>query len=257
MRRARKHYRSDRTAKVQVHLQEKLDLLQVTLGYTFKDLNLLRTALTHQSFLEGSDEEGESYQRLEFLGDRVLGLVVSTMLFELKPQIVVGRLARRLSDLVRAETCADVAEVWDLSLHIRFGVNIGQDAKQSRSILADVCEAVLGAVNLDGGFEASARLVQKFWAPFLNESGVALQDAKTALQEWVQARGLQPPKYSDLERTGPDHDPIFKVRVEIPGFDSIEAQASAKKIAQQSAAEAFLMREGVWLTGSRFTRKDY
>lgn len=235
---------------------ENLDQLEATLHYSFKDRSLLRMAITHQSALEGTDAEGESYQRLEFLGDRVLGLAVSEMLFRLQPQIIVGRLARRLSDLVRAETCADIATEWGLGDHIQFGQNTGKDTKQSRSVLADVCEAILGAIFLDGGAAAATRVVERFWTPLLNETGVALQDAKTALQEWVQARGLQPPNYKDLDRSGPDHDPVFTVRVEIPGFDDAEAQASAKKIAQQCAAEAFLLREGIWTTGSKFSRKN-
>ena len=235
---------------------ENLDALEATLQYSFEDRSLLRMAVTHQSALESAHAEGESYQRLEFLGDRVLGLAVSQMLFRLQPQIVVGRLARRLSDLVRAETCADIAEVWGLGDHILFGQNTGKDTRQSRSVLADVCEAILGAIFLDGGAAEATRVVERFWAPLLNETGVALQDAKTSLQEWVQARGLQPPNYTDLDRSGPDHDPVFTVRVEVPGFENAEAQASAKKIAQQCAAEAFLLREGIWTTGSKFSRKN-
>lgn len=236
---------------------ENLAALEARLGYRFKEQALLRVALSHQSALEGPNAtSGESYQRLEFLGDRVLGLAVSDMLYRVEPQVIVGRLARRLSDLVRAETCAEVAEDWSLGEHIHFGANVGADTRQSRSVLADVCEAVLGAIYLDGGFAASTALIEKFWRPRLNDANVTLQDPKTALQEWAQGRGLLPPAYTDLERTGPDHDPRFTVRVDVPGFEPCEAQSSAKKLAQQSAAEAFLMRENIWTTGSKFSRKS-
>jgi len=220
--------------------------LEARLGYHFSDRALLKTALTHQSALDGRDDNCQSYQRLEFLGDRVLGLAISDKLYRAQPEVIVGRLSRRLSDFVRWETCAEVADEWGLAGYIQFAANIGAETRQSRSVLADVCEAVLGAIYLDGGFAVAAKVIDAFWASRLSQDNRPAQDPKTALQEWVQARGLNPPAYRDLERSGPDHDPIFTVAVEIPGFAPCEARASSKKYAQQSAAEAFLLREQIW-----------
>ena len=220
--------------------------LESKLGYAFSDIDLLRTALTHQSALDGQDDARQSYQRLEFLGDRVLGLVISDKLYRAQPEVIVGRLSRRLSDLVRWETCADVADALGLESYIQFAANIGAETRNSRSVLADVCEAVLGAIYLDGGFEAAARVIHLFWTPKFIQNDRPAQDPKTALQEWAQARGLNPPVYRDLDRSGPDHEPVFTVCVEIPGFARCEAQAPSKKYAQQSAAERFLMRENIW-----------
>ena len=220
--------------------------LETKLGYHFTDIDLLKTALTHQSALDGQDGERQSYQRLEFLGDRVLGLAISDKLYRAHPEVIVGRLSRRLSDLVRWETCADIADEWALQTYIRFAANIGAETRHSRSVLADVCEAVLGAIYLDGGYAAAAKVIDLFWAPKLSQSDRPAQDPKTALQEWVQARGLNPPVYRDLDRSGPDHEPVFTVSVEIPGFPACEARASSKKYAQQSAAESFLLREQIW-----------
>jgi ribonuclease-3 len=234
-----------RAAVVGAH-EERLAELQETLGYTFANEDLLRTALTHQSWLEGQDVDGQSYQRLEFLGDRVLGLVVSDMLYRAKPEVIVGRLSRRLSDLVRWETCADVADEWNLARHIRFAANIGMETRQSRSVFADVCEAVLGAIYLDGGFAAAEKVIETFWRPLLAENARPTQDPKTALQEWAQGRGFAPPTYLELSRSGPDHEPRFVVSVDIPGYAPCEAEAASKKHAQQGAAQAFLLREGIW-----------
>eukprot|EP01037_Dinobryon_pediforme_P006351 gene6351-6418_t len=211
--------------------------LETKLGYHFSDKDLLTTALTHQSALDGRDDGRQSYQRLEFLGDRVLGLAISDKLYRAQPEVIVGRLSRRLSDFVRWETCADVADDWALGRFIHFAANIGQETRQSRSVLADVCEAVLGAIYLDGGFDAAVKVIDTFWAPRLTQSDRPPQDPKTTLQEWVQARGLNPPVYRDLDRTGPDHEPVFTVTVEIPGFAPCEARAPSKKHAQQKYLE--------------------
>ena len=158
-----------------------------------------------------------SYQRLEFLGDHVLGLVVSDMLFRAFPRADEGELSRRLADLVRKEACADVASSIELGAAIRLGASESNAGGRSRiAILADVCEALIGAVFVDGGYDAAAALITRLWEQRMREPKRPLRDAKTMLQEWAQAQGLPTPAYREVERTGPDHDPEFRVTVELP-----------------------------------------
>jgi ribonuclease-3 len=218
--------------------------LQATLGHDFQDQGLLNTALTHMS-AEGP--RLQSYQRLEFLGDRVLGLCIADMLFARYPTAAEGDMSRRLADLVRKETCAEVAIAWNLGAFMRLGEGeILGGARKNKAILADACEAIIGAVFIDGGYEAARALVERAFGERLLKPVRPLRDAKTALQEWAQGQGYPTPTYSERGRSGPDHAPMFRVAARITGLVDAEAQGPSKRLAEQAAAEAFLRREGLW-----------
>ena len=219
--------------------------LETRIGYEFADKSLLERALTHISALSGKSRTS-SYQRLEFLGDHVLGLIVSDMLFRAFPKADEGELSRRLADLVRKEACADVAREIDLGAAIRLGASeANAGGRQRTAILADVCESLIGAVFLDGGYAASAAMVERLWGKRLRTPARPLRDPKTVLQEWAQARGLPTPSYREIARTGPHHDPEFLVAVNLPEFSPAEGLGRSKRAAEQAAAAAMLSREGV------------
>jgi ribonuclease-3 len=220
--------------------------LESRIGYRFTDADLLNCALTHISALKGPRNRSGSYQRLEFLGDHVLGLVISDMLFRSFPKADEGELSRRLADLVRKETCAEIAGTIELGAAVKLGsseVNAG--ARKRPAILADVCEALIGAVYLDGGYPAASALVERLWQARMQAKAQPLRDPKTVLQEWAQARGLPTPAYREVARSGPDHDPEFRVAVHLPDFAPAEGSGRSKRAAEQAAAAAMLAREGV------------
>jgi ribonuclease III len=220
--------------------------LEERIGYRFTSGALLELALTHISALSGARNRAASYQRLEFLGDHVLGLVVSDMLFRAFPKADEGELSRRLADLVRKEACAEVAQAIDLGAAIKLGaseVNAGGRARVA--ILADVCEALIGAVFVDGGYPAAAALIERLWEARMRAPARPLRDSKTVLQEWAQARGLPTPAYREIERRGPDHNPEFRVTVELPHQAPAEGLGRSKRAAEQAAAAAMLTRAGV------------
>ena len=220
--------------------------LEATIGYRFADSALLERALTHISALKGAQGRAASYQRLEFLGDHVLGLAVSEMLFAAFPKADEGELSRRLADLVRRESCADVARAIDLGAALRLGASESNAGGRSRlAILADVCESLIGAVFLDGGYQAAASFIERFWAARMRTPARPLRDPKTLLQEWAQARGLPTPSYQEVERTGPHHKPEFRVAVTLLNRDPAEGKGRSKRAAEQAAAAALLMREGL------------
>jgi ribonuclease III len=227
--------------------RDRLAELEERLGYRFADRDLLDLALTHISAAVTREGRGQSYQRLEFLGDHVLGLVVSDMLYRAFPQAEEGELSRRLADLVRQETCAEVARDLDMGAAMRLGGGeVAGGGRQKTAILADVCEAVIGAVFLDGGYRPAADLIARLWTPRMARPRRPLRDAKTALQEWAQSMGLKPPSYSEVSRSGPDHSPSFVVRVDVEGYRPCDGQGRSKRVAEQAAAEAMLVREGAW-----------
>lgn len=218
--------------------------LEVVLGHRFTDQTLLATALTHMS---AEDSRLASYQRLEFLGDRVLGLSIADLLFRQFPQSEEGNLSRRLADLVRKETCAEVAEGWNLGQFMRLGEGeILGGARKNKAILADACEAIIGAVFIDGGYEAARALIERAFGERMLKPIRPLRDAKTALQEWAQGKGYPTPTYSERGRSGPDHAPVFVVAAKITGLADAEARGPSKRLAEQAAAETFLKREGLW-----------
>lgn len=221
--------------------------LEARIGYSFAEPDLLESALTHISALSGK-ARASSYQRLEFLGDHVLGLVVSDMLYHAYPKAEEGELSRRLADLVRKETCAEIARAVDLGAAIKLGASEANAGGRRRTaILADVCEALVGAVFVDGGFPAAAALIERLWGERMRKPVRPLRDPKTMLQEWAQGRGLPTPSYREVERRGPHHDPEFRVVVELPDLLPTEGFGRSKRAAEQAAAAAFLAREGVLL----------
>jgi ribonuclease-3 len=221
--------------------------LQDRIGHQFVDATLLERALTHNSASAGN--RAASYQRLEFLGDRVLGLAISDMLLRAFPKATEGELSRRLADLVRAESCAEVAQAMELDAAIQLGKTKGTRARLTPTILADVCEAVVGAVFIDADYAAATALVERFWSERMRTPERPLRDPKTVLQEWAQARGLPTPSYREVERTGPHHDPQFRIAVELPEHAPSEGTGRSKRAAEQAAAALMLEREGVALDG--------
>ncbi|ABS64481.1 Ribonuclease III [Parvibaculum lavamentivorans DS-1] len=215
--------------------------LQVRLAHDFKDLGLLSRALTHPS------ADGANYQRFEFLGDRVLGLVIADWLLRDFPQADEGELAIRYNALVRKEACAEVAERIGLGACITMGA--GEEKAGGRrkpAILADACEAVIAALYTDGGLQAARRFIETEWAYLVEKSSEIPQDAKTALQEWAQARGQGVPTYTLVGRSGPDHAPEFTVEVSAGKAKPLRAQGNSKRQAEQTAARALLEALGVW-----------
>ena len=221
-----------------------LDELLKKLGYRFEKPELLDEALTHVS---APKADGQSYQRLEFLGDRVLGLAIADLLYRTFPGAPEGELSRRLAELVRRESCAEIAIAWDIGPYIKLGAGEAHAGeRRNQTILADVCEAIIGAVFMDGGYEAARDLVGRAFQPLLEAPRRPLRDPKSALQEWAQGRGLPPPSYSIVEQTGPDHAPKFRVMVKVKGAETEFGLGTSKRIAEQAAARSLLLREGVW-----------
>jgi ribonuclease III len=220
------------------------------LGYRFKDKGLLARALTHASATGAGLADNE---RLEFLGDRVLALVAADALLVRFPEATEGALAPRLNALVRAEACAAAARSLELEPHIRAG-----RAALNTAILADACEALMAAVYLDGGLEAARGVFAHAWASLLDSVAVAPIDAKSALQEWSQGLSLGLPNYTLLGREGPDHAPVFRVGVAVVSRATVEGEGPNKRAAEQAAAAAFLVREGVWSSeeGERALRQQ-
>jgi ribonuclease-3 len=220
--------------------------LESRIGYTFADKTILDRALTHISAAAPKQGRGGSYQRLEFLGDHVLGLAVSDMLYRAFPKGDEGELSRRLADLVRRETCADVARALDLGAALRLGSSESNAGGRRRmATLADVCEALIGAVFVDGGYPAAAALIERLWRERMLTPVRPLRDPKTMLQEWAQGRGLPTPAYREVERKGPHHNPEFRVAVDVPALQPAEGVGRSKRAAEQAAAAAMLTREGV------------
>jgi ribonuclease III len=220
---------------------------EARIGYQFSDPALLTTAFTHVSALKpATRHRADSYQRLEFLGDHVLGLIVSDMLYRAFPRADEGELSKRLADLVRKESCADVAKSLGLLDDIKLGmVKAVEGARLRKSVLGDVCEAVIGAIFLDGGYSAAAQFVERNWTERMRKLRRPLRDPKTVLQEWAQSRGLPTPVYREVERTGPHHDPQFRVAVDLPGLAPAEGLGGNKRAAEKAAASVMIAREGV------------
>jgi ribonuclease III len=221
-----------------------IEELLTRLDYRFERPELLDEALTHVSAPKAG---GLSYQRLEFLGDRVLGLVIADMLYRAFPGAPEGELSRRLAELVRRESCAEIAESWDIGPFVKLGAGEAQSGeRKNQTILADVCEAIIGAVFIDGGYEAARDLVERAFQELVEAPRRPLRDPKSALQEWAQGRGLPPPTYSVVEQIGPDHAPKFRVVVKVKGAENEFGSGTSKRIAEQAAARSLLMKEGVW-----------
>lgn len=221
-----------------------LDEIEQRLDHRFANRDLLVRALTHTS----AAPAGAHYQRLEFLGDRVLALTVADMVHRAFPKADEGELARRLNALVKRETCADVARELGLGGAIRLGAGEAQSGGGAKvAILADVMEAVIAAIHLDAGFETARRFVERHWRERMANARGPLRDAKTTLQEWLQGRGLAAPVYRQVSRSGPDHDPLFTIAVDIAGpVEGAVATGRSKREAEQTVATLVLVREGLW-----------
>ena len=219
----------------------RLEELAEILGHRFTESGLLHEALTHQSAVPSRDTPDASYQRLEFLGDRVLGLVVAELLMARFPDEPEGDLARRLAALVRKESLTLVAEEIELSRFLVLAKGeIESGEHRNPSLLADSCEAVIGALYLDGGLAPAQAFIVRFWTPLLESAEAPPQDSKTKLQEWAQGRGLPLPDYREVGRRGPDHGPIFSVEVTVKGAAPAQGEGRSKRLAEQAAARALL-----------------
>jgi ribonuclease-3 len=211
------------------------------LGHGFARQELLAEAFTHPSASQRRGSARRGYERLEFLGDRVLGLIVAELLWHRYPEEAEGALTRRHTELVRRETLADVAKAIGLGRHLI--VSPGEDASGVRdnpSVLADVCEAVIAALYLDGGLSAARRFVERWWDTRLGSSAAPPSDPKTALQEWAQARGKPLPAYRTVATAGPAHRRVFTVTVTVEGVPPATATGPSKRIAEAAAAAAVL-----------------
>lgn len=213
-----------------------LEDLQSAIGYHFKDITLLRTALTHSS-LGGQ----ENYERLEFLGDRVLGLVIATLLFEKFPDEKEGDMAKRLASLVQGKTLAELSARLFLGDYIFFSsAEAAAGGAKNDHILADVFESMLGALYIDGGYEYCANLIQEHWKDTLYTMREPPQHPKTSVQEWAQGKGLPLPNYEISSQSGPDHAPVFEVRLRVKGYLEITAQGRSRADAEKEAATIFM-----------------
>ncbi|MEM6466880.1 MAG: ribonuclease III [Pseudomonadota bacterium] len=208
------------------------------LGHEFKSPDLLVEALTHASL---SSPARQDNQRLEFLGDRVLGLTIAEALLANDPEAAEGVLAPRLNALVRKETCAEVAQAIGLGDAMLMGrAENASGGRRKQALLADAMEAVIAAVYLDGGFGAAKAVILSLWKGRFDSVDAHARDPKTALQEWAQARGLPPPSYTETGRSGPDHAPVFQISVQLTSGQSASGTATSKRAAQQEAATKLL-----------------
>ncbi len=221
---------------------ERFDAITARIGYGFTDRALLSRALTHAS----SQRKHGDYERLEFLGDRVLALVIAEHLFRHNPTHREGDMSANHSALVRGETCAEAGAAIGLDdLMIIGGSERAKGMHLNRTMLGDVMEALIAAIYLDGGVEAARGFILANWAPFLAEPRRADKDAKTFLQEWALGRSLPIPVYRVVGREGPQHEPVFVVAVEVKDRTPAEGTAKSKRAAEQDAAAVFLEREGI------------
>ena len=223
-----------------------LSQLEELIGYQFKNRELLGRALTHSS-ARGARLTPSDNERLEFIGDRVLGLAVAEMLGETMPRAREGELARKFNQLVRGETCTMIARRLELGTFLTLS-NSEDDSggREKDTILADAMEALLAAVFLDGGFDVARDLVRGLWQNVQGALPARVQDPKSALQEWAQGLGLPLPKYQEIGRSGPDHSPVFISEVTVKGHLGARGEGASKRSAEQAAARYLLVREGVW-----------
>ncbi len=223
----------------------KFKELETRLGYKFKVEAHLERALTHSSY-RGQGKAREDNERLEFLGDRVLGLAVAEMLNETYPNAKEGELARRLNRLVSGETCAKAARQIGLGEFLILSESeAGSGGRSKETILADAVEAILGAIFADSNYEKARAVVRRIWAGLDDGRPKAVADAKSALQEWAQGQGLPLPRYAQVGRTGPDHAPVFVSEVQVSGRPPARGEGASKRAAEQAAAGALLAREGM------------
>lgn len=223
----------------------QLDALQERIGYAFKDPALLREALTHGSALDNGAKKKRDYDRLEFLGDRVLGLVVAERLFADHQNLQEGELAPRFNALVNMHACARAARAAGLGEALVLSPSEeASGGRNKEAILGDVCESVIAALYLDADYETAKSFIMRFWGEAFEDVKKAARDAKTMLQEWAAARkkGL---KYVTVDQSGPEHAPRFAIEAHVEGFEPVRGEAGSKREAQRLAAAAFLKARGV------------
>lgn len=221
-------------------LSSELKALEDRLGHRFDAPELLVRAVTHSSM---SSPTRQDNQRLEFLGDRVLGLVMAEAILAADTSATEGQLAPRFNALVRKETCADVARDIDLGAALKLGRSeMLSGGRRKLALLGDAMEAVIAAVYQDAGFDAAKSLILRLWGDRVHKVEADARDAKTSLQEWAQARRLSPPKYELVTRAGPDHAPVFTIKAVLDNGETEEATAGSKRQAEQAAAKALLTR---------------
>ncbi|MDR6267234.1 MULTISPECIES: ribonuclease III [Rhodobacterales] len=219
-------------------LAAELREFSVRLGHDFSDPEVLIQAVTHSSLSSATRSDN---QRLEFLGDRVLGLVIAEALSDRDPTASEGLMAPRFNALVRKETCADIARDLDLGAALKMGRSeMISGGRRKQAILADAMEAVIAAVYRDAGFDVARALILRLWDSRIDAAKDDARDAKTTLQEWAQARGMKPPQYVEVGRTGPDHAPMFEIEAQLSNGLSGQGSAESKRNAQQEAAKAVL-----------------
>jgi ribonuclease-3 len=212
-------------------------------GYAFKDLRLLETALTHSSAVKAVTNN----ERLEFLGDRVLGLIVADMLLGLFPAAKEGEIAPRFNALVDARTCSKIGLELELDQLIRADSALKSRARNGGNYLADAVEALVAAIYLDGGIDAARAFVHKQWEPLARRAVERPPNPKGELQEWIAKTSEARPTYVIESREGPDHQPVFTVSLQVEGFEPARGTGSSRRAAEEAAASAFLVREGVWV----------
>ena len=223
-----------------MRLSADLLAFQGRIGHQFRQPALLARAVTHSSI---SSPTRPDNQRLEFLGDRVLGLVMSEALLAADGKATKGQLAPRFNALVRKETCAEVAREIGLGDVLKLGRSeMLSGGRRKDALLGDALEAVIAAVYLDSGFDAAKTLVLRLWGQRIGMVEADARDPKTSLQEWAQARAMKVPSYTELGRDGPDHAPQFTVEVKLDNGAAETARASTKRAAEQAAARALLAR---------------
>jgi len=221
------------------------DDFEARIGRTFRKKALLREALTHSSAAEGRTAAPD-YERLEFLGDRVLGLVVSEHLYALFPEEGEDKLAPRFNALVNRDACARAARRAGIGPHLVLSAAEARTGgREKDTILADACEALIAALYLDGGMKAARAFIEAYWADEFASAGEAPRDPKTALQEWTASRKRPNPRYDVVERSGPDHAPRFVVAAVVEGLETMCGEGGSKRDAEREAARAALKQVGV------------
>ncbi len=216
----------------------KIEQLEQDIGHTFQNQQFITKALTHSS-----TGAAQNYERLEFLGDRVLGLVVAELLFKTFPNEAEGDLAKRLAALVQGTFLARVAHEMNIGHYIMFSdAERISGGAENENILADVMEAVIGALYLDGGFEKCQALIVRLWSSHLHEMHEPPQHPKTMLQEWAQSKSLELPLYEIIGQSGPDHSPVFDVKLSVAGYGEVIAHGRSRQAAEKDAAALFLKK---------------
>jgi ribonuclease-3 len=234
------------TARMQNLRAQAIATLQTRLGYRFQDKDLLELALTHASVAEGARRMADN-ERLEFLGDRVLGLMIAEILMESFPEASEGELSRRFHTLVSREACAGVAQALELGAALRLAAGETKSGGRSNpTILGDAVEALLAAVYIDGGYDAVLNCFKPLWAEAIANSGNASQsNPKSFLQEWAVAHGKSPPSYHLIDRKGPDHAPVFTMEARLDGFAPQTAAGRSRQEAEKTAALGLIERENL------------